>query len=57
VGQVFNQEKALVEQRVILHPIAKAILDRRLKRSKAGGKNGLVFKLSSQDMALRSLDS
>jgi integrase len=52
-----TQEKTLVEQRVTLHPIAKAILDRRLKRVKAGGKNGLVFKLPSQDMALRTLDT
>jgi integrase len=52
-----TQEKTLVEQRITLHPIAKAILDRRLKRAKVGGKNGLVFKLPSQDMALRTLDN
>lgn len=52
-----NQEKTLVEHRVTLHPVAMAILDRRLKRGKPAGKNGVVFKLPSQYMALRTLDT
>jgi integrase len=51
----FNQQKTLVEQRIALHPIAKTILDRRARRSNGEIKDGLVFKIPSQDMALRSL--
>jgi integrase len=54
---LINQEKTQVEHRVILHPIAKAILDRRLAKASREQLKGLVFKLPSQDMALRTLDS
>jgi len=53
---LINQEKTTVEQRVFLHAIAKEILlARRSRTEKIDGKT-LVFKLPSQDMALRTLD-
>ena len=52
-----NQEKTDVENRITLHPIAKAILDRRCKRLAPGVGKGLVFRLPSQDLALRKLDT
>jgi integrase len=54
---LINQEKTLVEHRVILHSIAKAILEKRLARANREQLKGLVFKLPSQDMALRTLDN
>jgi integrase len=52
-----NQEKTLVEHRITLHPIAKGILDKRAKQLPENRKDGLVFRLPSQDMALRTLDT
>jgi integrase len=52
-----NQEKTLVEHRITLHPVAKAILDRRYNRLVPGVKEGLVFRLPSQDLALKTLDT
>ncbi|HMH32023.1 MAG TPA: site-specific integrase [Puia sp.] len=52
-----NQEKTLVEHRVVLHPVAVSILEKRIKRLQPGQLPGLIFKLPSQDMALRTLDS
>jgi integrase len=54
---LINQEKTQVEHRVIIHPIAKVILEKRLARASREQLKGLVFKLPSQDMALRTLDS
>ncbi len=52
-----NQEKTLVEQRIVLHEVAKAILQKRLERISTKPAAGPVFKLPSQDMALRTLDT
>ena len=52
-----NQEKTAVEVNITLHPVARQLLLNRKKRLPEGVNNGLIFKLSSQDMVLRTLDN
>ena len=51
-----NQEKTTVEHRITLHPIAKAILEMRRKKFGPSTPTGRVFKLPTQDGALKLLD-
>lgn len=54
---MINQEKTLVEHKLELHEVAKEILDRRYNKFQTLPPHGKVFKLPSQDMALRLLDA
>lgn len=51
------QEKTKVEQRITLHPTAQAILYRRRSRLNPGTNQGQVFRLPTQDGALKCLDT
>jgi integrase len=54
---LINQEKTQVEHRIELHEVAKGILERRYRKFHTLPPQGKVFKLPSQDMALRTLDA
>jgi len=54
---LINQEKTQVEHIVELHEVARTILERRYNQFQTLPPQGKVFKLPSQDMALRTLDA
>jgi len=54
---LINQEKTQVEHRIELHEVARTILERRYNAFSTLPPQGKVFKLPSQDISLRTLDS